>query len=93
MVLHTQGLFATLSSEMRLRGYSHKTFKAYKSWLRNLTSYFSPRHPRELTNDDIRNYLLHLIDEKKLAASTVNQAFNAIRFLYVELYKKSFVID
>ncbi|HAB54501.1 MAG TPA: recombinase XerC [Ignavibacteriales bacterium] len=34
-----------------------------------------------------------MIEEKKLAAGTVNQVFNALRFLYVELYNTSFVIS
>lgn len=85
-------LFAVLREEIRLRNYSHKTYKAYKSCLRNFIQYFTPRHPRDLTNDDIRSYLLYLIDHEHLAASTINQAFNAIRFLYVELYKMPFAI-
>lgn len=87
------GLFEECRSEMLLRGYSRKTVKSYLSWLRSLVNYFSPRHPRELDEKDIRNYLLHLIDEKRHAYATVNQAFNAIRFLYVEMYKREFVIE
>lgn len=85
-------LFAVLREELRLRNYSHKTYKAYKSCLRSFVHYFTPRHPRDLTNEDIRSYLFYLIDHERLAASTVNQAFNAIRFLYVELYKMPFSI-
>lgn len=86
-------LFAVLTKEMHLRNYSHKTIKAYRSCLRSFIKYFSPRHPRELSTDDIRNYLLHLIEKEKLAASTVNQVLNTLRFLYVELYKLPFTID
>ncbi|MEW5798646.1 MAG: site-specific tyrosine recombinase/integron integrase [Bacteroidota bacterium] len=86
-------LFKVLSDEMRLRNYSHKTLKAYKSCLRSFVKYFSPHHPRELSSDDIRNYLLYLIEGEKHSASTVNQVFNAIRFLYVELYKMPFALN
>jgi integrase/recombinase XerD len=41
----------------------------------------------------IRSYLVSLIDSKELAYSSVNQAFNAIRFLYVQIYKRDFVIE
>lgn len=70
----------------------HKTIKSYISNLRSFVKYFSPKHPRNITEEDIKKYLLHLITEKKLSASTVNQVFNALRFLYVDLYEKSFVI-
>ncbi len=68
-------LFNVLAKELRLRNYSHKTLKAYRSCLRSFVAYFSPQHPRDLTNNDIRSYLLYLIEKKKLSASTVNQVF------------------
>jgi integrase/recombinase XerD len=86
------GLFDTFRREMRLRGYSPKTIKAYRSCLRSFVHYFKPRHPRELTENDIREYLLHLIADKMHAAGTVNQVFNALRLLYVDLYQRPFAI-
>jgi site-specific recombinase XerD len=83
-------LMEVLTQEMRLRNYSDKTLKAYKSALRSFIKYFSPRHPRELTTEDIRTYLFHLLEDEKFAAATVNQTFNALRFLYVDLYKMPF---
>ena len=87
-----QGFFEVLRKELTLRNYSPKTIKAYRSCLRSFVKYFHPRHPRELTQTDVREYLLHLIGEKNLAAATVNQVFNALRFVYVELYKMPFTI-
>jgi len=86
-------LFEVLRQELKLRNYSHKTLTAYRSCLRSFIRYFSPRHPRELSNEDIREYLVYLIEEKHFTAGSINQAFNAIRFLYVELYRKPVVID
>jgi len=60
--------------------------------LRSFVAYEKPKHPREVTTDELKQYLLYLIEEKKIAASTVNQVFNALRFLYVDLYEKPFVI-
>ena len=86
-------LLEVLVTELRLRNYSPKTIKAYKSCIRSFVSYFSPRHPRELTPDDIRFYFLYLLEEMKRPAGTVNQVFSAIKFVYVELYHLPFVID
>lgn len=85
-------LWQKVREEMHLRNYSHKTIKAYVSCLRAFVRYFRPRHPRELTEEDIRSYLVHLLTEEKHASGTVNQVFNALRLLYVDLYKKPFVI-
>ncbi len=86
------GLFETVRREMRLRNYSHKTIKAYVSCLRSFTQQVHPKHPRDVAEQDIRGYLLFLIEEKRFAASSVNQVYNALRFLYVDLYKMPFAI-
>jgi len=86
------GFYETVRRELRLRNYSHKTLKAYLSCLRSFVAYFKPKHPRQITEADLRKYFLYLIEEKKMAAGTVNQIFNALRFLYVELYNTPFVI-
>lgn len=86
------GLIETVRREMQLRNYSNKTIKAYCSCLRAFIRYFAPRHPRDIKSDDIRAYLLHLIESENIAAATVNQVFNALRFLYVELYKMPFAL-
>ncbi len=85
-------LFEALRQELKLRNYSHKTFKAYRSCLRGFVNFFAPKHPRELSESEIRRYLLYLIEEKHFAVSSINQVFNAIRFLYVELYDLPFKI-
>ncbi|MDE3056575.1 MAG: phage integrase N-terminal SAM-like domain-containing protein [Bacteroidota bacterium] len=88
-----RGLFATLSTERRLRNYSPKTIKAYKSCIRTLTTYAAPKHPRDLTNNELRQFFIHLVEEKKLSTGTISQTINALRFLYVELYKKPFALN
>lgn len=87
-------LFAALTREMRLRNYSDKTIKAYKSCIRTLASYAAPTHPRDLTSNELHQFFVHhQVEEKKLSAGTISQMINALRFLYVELYKKPFVLN
>ena len=85
-------LISTLVREMRLRGYSHKTIKAYRSHLRAFIRYHAPRHPRALSDEDIRAYIDHLITIDRFQASTIHQVLNTLRFLYVELYKRPMVL-
>ena len=87
------GFYETVRNEMRLRNYSHKTIKSYLSCLRLFNKYIAPKRPREVSENEIRNLLLFLIEERKFSASSVNQVFNALRFLYVELYRTPFVIN
>jgi site-specific recombinase XerD len=60
--------------------------------LRSYVTYIKPKHPRDANESIIKDYLLNLIEEKKFTASTVNQVFNALRFLYISLYKMPFTI-
>lgn len=91
---HTKsaGLVDAMAGEMRLRNYSHKTIKAYKSCLRTFQSHLRDKPVTGITESEIRGFLLYLIDERRWAASSVNQMFNALRFLYVEVLKQPFRI-
>jgi len=81
-----------LKRELRLRNYSPKTIKSYVSCIRSFTAYFSPRAPLSLAEQDIRDYLLFLIEKQNFAAGSVNQVLNALRFLYVEVYHAPLVL-
>jgi len=81
-----KGLFQTVEERMRVEGYSRRTIKTYLRELRKFVEYVRPRHPRDLDADDIRAYLLYLIEEKGVSRSAVNQAISALKFLYVRLY-------
>ncbi|HCA78860.1 MAG TPA: integrase [Bacteroidetes bacterium] len=82
----------TMRKELRLRSYSPRTMESYLGSVRALFDFFPSQSPRALTETEVRNYLLHLLEKRKLANGTVNQVFNALRFLFVEVYKKPFVI-
>ena len=87
-----QDVLERLRRELRLRNYSPKTIKSYTSCIRTFVKYWGARGVIELSGEDIRRYLLFEIEHEGLSASTVNQIFNALRFLYVEVLKKPFVI-
>ena len=67
---------------IRMRHLSHKTERAYISYIREFILFHHKRHPAEMGVGEIRDYLTHLAVEKKVAASTQNVAFNALLFLY-----------
>lgn len=69
------GFYQKVRNELRLRNYSYKTIKCYLSCLRAFVNYFKPKHPRNISNEEIRKYLLFLIEDKKWQASTINQMF------------------
>lgn len=84
MALSTQ-LFERYRQELRVRGYSPRTVKAYATCLRAYVRFLHPRHPREAEADEVRAFLLHGI-ATGLSRAYVDQAISALRFLYADLY-------
>jgi integron integrase len=66
----------------RFRHLSLRTEQAYRNWIKRFILFHHKRHPRELDADAVRTFLTHLAVNDHVAASTQNQAFNALLFLY-----------
>ncbi len=67
---------------LRLRHMAQATEKCYMHWLRMFYGFIKPKSPDELTQEDVRDFMSHLAINRKVAASTQNQAFNAIVFFF-----------
>ena len=72
----------------RPRHLSLRTELAYLRWTVRFVRFHGLRHPRTLSAAEVRALLSHRADEKNLAASTQNQALNAIVFLYGHVLKR-----
>jgi len=79
-----------LAAEIKTRHYSRKTLKTYADWIRKFQAYLRNKMPDTLTAEDVKAYLTFLAVNCKVAASTQNQAFNALLFLYRHILKKDF---
>jgi site-specific recombinase XerD len=73
-----------------LRHYSPKILSTYQSWLRKFQAFVKNKDTRLLSQQDVKDYLTYLAVDKKVAASTQNQAFNALLFLYKQVIKTDF---
>ena len=67
---------------IRLRHYSLSTERTYLGWIARFKTYVRDREPQLLEADDVKKYLTHLALHGRVSASTQNQAFNALLFLY-----------
>ena len=87
--LHLTGAWGVTLSDasklLRLRHYSPKTQSVYLDWARRFAVYCRMRPPTALGEADVKRYLSHLAMERRVAASTQNQAFNALLFLFREV--------
>ena len=72
---------------IKLKHYSNKTEKNYIYWIKQFYHYIQ----KDISNYDsmdVKNFLTYLAKEKNVAASTQNQAFNAILFLFRHVLHK-----
>jgi len=75
-------LLEQLRAEIRVRHYSIRTENAYCTWVTRYCHFHNLRHPREMGAPEISAFLSHLAVDHDVAASTQNQALNALVFLY-----------
>jgi site-specific recombinase XerD len=69
----------------RVRHYSRRTEEAYAAWIRRFIFFHDKRHPREMGTAEINAFLTHLAVDGHVSASTQNQAFSALLFLYQQV--------
>lgn len=84
--------FEDLRRELLSRKYSYKTIKGYLYYNRDFINY-AGKTPCEIKDEDIKNYLVYLSEEKEAATSTLNQAINALKFHYGTMLKRKFVYE
>lgn len=80
-------LLDLVRQEIALRHYSTNTEKAYTHWIKCYVHYHELRHPKEMGQKEIREFLSHLATEKDVSSATQNQALNALLFLYKDVLK------
>jgi len=67
---------------MRVRHYSRRTEDAYIRWIKEFIVFHGKRHPSELGEQEVTEFLSHLAVKRKVSASTQTQALSALLFLY-----------
>jgi len=73
---------------IRTRHYSRRTEKTYVAWIRRYIFFHNKRHPAEMGAPEITRFLTSLAVDRKVAASTQNQALSALLFLYREVLEQ-----
>jgi integrase/recombinase XerD len=73
-----------MEEELKLRNYAEKTIEVYTAAVRKLAEHYR-RSPEQIEPEEIRSYLLHLLEEKKLSSASVNQTICALRFFYIQV--------
>jgi integron integrase len=78
-------LVTALRSKLRMGHYSPRTEEAYVFWVRRFVRHQGLRHPGTMGEAEVAEFLRHLAEERRVAASTQTQALAALLFLYREV--------
>ncbi|MFH1440460.1 MAG: integron integrase [Candidatus Omnitrophota bacterium] len=77
---------------IRIRHYSYKTERSYIDWVKRFYDYVLNIKKRDvgangLDSGDVRDFLSYLAVHSRVSSSTQNQAFNALLFLFRDVFK------
>ena len=73
---------------IRVKHYSLRTEESYINWIKRFIFFHNKKHPIEMGEKEIGQFITHLAKNKKVSASTQNQALCAIVFLYKNVLQK-----
>lgn len=78
--------------EMRMRDYSEHTISAYVSAVYRLAAFYH-KSPDTLSREQIRTFLVDLVEEKKVAWSYYQQVLAALRYFYRYVIRRGEVVE
>lgn len=82
----------TMLDELRRRNYAQNTVRSYVKAIEDFARYFG-KSPAYLGPQHIREYQVHLFQDRKLAPGTVQGRGAALRFLYVKTLRRPYLPD
>lgn len=74
--------------QIRALHLSYRTEQSYTDWIYRYVLYHGKRHPAEMGESEVATFLDFLANERRVAASTQQQAFHAVAFLYRHVLQK-----
>jgi len=78
-------LLGCVRDRLALGHYSPRTAEAYVGWIRRFILFNGRRHPSEMGAAEVSAFFSNLATERKVCASTQNQALAALLFLYADV--------
>ena len=74
--------------QLTLKRYSENTIVIYKDQIRKFFSYFPKSNPSDLTDEHVKEYMLYLLNKKKISFSYQKQVISAIKFYFEKILRR-----
>jgi integrase len=78
----SEKLMPRVRQELRLRRYSYRTEQAYVHWIKRYIHFHGLRHPADMAEQELQDFLTDLTVRLEVSASTQTVARSALLFLY-----------
>jgi site-specific recombinase XerD len=85
---HLNTLRKQMEADMALRGLAYRTRESYLDGVAKLAKFYG-RRPDRISEAECQRYLLHLLEERKLAHSSCNVVASALEFFYRVTLKRT----
>lgn len=80
--------FRLLQDAIRVQHYSIRTEQSYVDWAKRFGRFVEAKNPDHVTTEDVARFLTWLAVDRQVAASTQNQALNALSYLFARVFKR-----
>jgi integron integrase len=77
---------------LRTKHYAYRTEQTYVDWIKRYILFHKKRHPKDMGEEEIHEFITYLAIERKVATSTQNQALSGILFLYRTVLQKEITL-
>jgi site-specific recombinase XerD len=81
-----------MAADLQLRGITPRTQKKYLREVGNLAKYYH-KSPQDLGEQEVKDYLVHLLNDKGLSVGTYRNYAAGIKFLYTTTLNRPEVVD
>ncbi len=78
----------TMEQRLNLKGYSDNTKRTYLQQFKEFLCFYNDTQILDLTETEIQNYMIYLVERKKVSKSTQSQAINAIKYFFEKIMKQ-----
>lgn len=79
------------SEDLKIAGLSERTQESYCRALRKFATYLG-KTADQATEDQVRKYIIHILDERKLSASTLNVIHQALKKFYTISFRRDWKV-
>lgn len=77
---------------LRTKHYSIQTEKAYLTWIKRFILFHHKRHPQEMAEQEVTEFLTYLAVQRHVTASTQNLALCSIVFMYKHIFSRELTL-